>query len=194
MIAHIKGLITEKYPTHIVIDCNGVGYHLNISLNTYSKISDKESCKLLTQLIVREDAHILYGFYEADERELFRHLISVSGIGSSTAMMMLSSLSAEEIKSAIVNENVSLIKSIKGIGPKTAQRVILDLKDKFGKVNLKTAENILSHNTVKEEALTALVALGFQKNVAEKAINKAFQEVGAKARVEELIKLALKNL
>ncbi len=194
MIAHIKGLITEKYPTHIVIDCNGVGYHLNISLNTYSKISEKESCKLLTQLIVREDAHILYGFYEADERDLFRHLISVSGIGSSTAMMMLSSLSAEEIKSAIVNENVSLIKSIKGIGPKTAQRVILDLKDKFGKVSLKTAENILSHNTVKEEALTALVALGFQKNVAEKAINKAFQEVGGKARVEELIKLALKNL
>jgi Holliday junction DNA helicase RuvA len=194
MIAHIKGLITEKHPTHVVIDCNGVGYHLNISLNTYSKISDKESCKLLTQLIVREDAHILYGFYEAEERELFRHLISVSGIGSSTAMMMLSSLSADEIKSAIVNENVSLIKSIKGIGPKTAQRVILDLKDKFGKVSLKTAENILSHNTVKEEALTALVALGFQKNIAEKAINKAFQDVDGKARVEELIKLALKNL
>ena len=194
MIAHIKGLITEKYPTHVVIDCNGVGYHLNISLNTYSKISDKESCKLLTQLIVREDAHILYGFYEAEERELFRHLISVSGIGSSTAMMMLSSLSADEIKSAIVNENVSLIKSIKGIGPKTAQRVILDLKDKFGKVSLKTAENILSHNTVKEEALTALVALGFQKNIAEKAINKAFQDEEGKARVEEIIKLALKNL
>lgn len=194
MIAHIKGLIAEKHPTHVVIDCNGVGYQLNISLNTYSKISDKESCKLLTQLIVREDAHILYGFYEADERDLFRHLISVSGVGSSTAMMMLSSLSAEEIKSAIVNENVSLIKSIKGIGPKTAQRVILDLKDKFGKVSLKTIENISSHNTVQQEALTALIALGFQKNVAEKAINKAFQEAEGKTRVEKLIKLALKKL
>ena len=133
MIAQIKGKLIEKTPTYVVIDCNGVGYQLNISLNTFSKIGNDENCLLLTHYVVREDAHLLYGFKEKSERELFRQLISVSGVGSSTAMMILSSLSPEETKIAIISGNVNVLKSVKGIGLKTAERIIIDLRDKVGK-------------------------------------------------------------
>jgi holliday junction DNA helicase RuvA len=191
MIAHLNGRLVEKTPTHLVVECSGVGYFVKISLNTYSKIGADEHIMIYTQLMVREDAHTLYGFHGIREREMFNQLISVSGIGANTAILMLSSLTPEEIASAIVNGNVGLIQSIKGIGSKTAQRVILDLKDKVMKSDF-TTENIFgSNNTNQNDALTALLALGFEKKKAEKAVGKV---AGDNQTIEQIIKEALKVL
>lgn len=193
MIAQIKGKLVEKTPTYIVIDCGGVGYHLHISLNTFSKIGNDESCLLFTHYVVREDAHLLYGFKEKSERELFRQLISVSGVGSSTAVMILSSLSPDETKSAILSGNVGILKSVKGIGLKTAERIIIDLRDKIGKSDGNEIFSMSSNNTITEEALSALVMLGFSKMPAQKALTKIMAEA-PDLTVEELIKRTLKSL
>lgn len=193
MIAQIKGKLIDKTPTYVVVDCGGVGYEVKISLNTFSKLGESEICMLYTHFVVREDAQLLYGFKEAGERELFRLLISVSGVGSATAMVILSSLSPNEIKQAILSKDVNTLKGVKGIGAKSAERIIIDLRDKIGKVE---GESIISEplgNTVKEEALSALVMLGFGKNPAEKALTKLIKS-GEDFTVEELIKKALKSL
>jgi Holliday junction DNA helicase RuvA len=193
MIAQIKGRLIEKTPTYVVIDCNGVGYQLNISLNTFSKIGNEENCLLFAHYVVREDAHLLYGFKEKSERELFRQLISVSGVGSSTAIMILSSLSPDETKAAIVSGNVNTLKGVKGIGLKTAERIIIDLRDKVGKSEGNELFSMGSNNTIREEALSALVMLGFSKMPAEKALTKIMTET-PNLTVEELIKRTLKSL
>ncbi|MGE0562415.1 MAG: Holliday junction branch migration protein RuvA [Flavobacteriales bacterium] len=193
MIAQIKGRLIEKTPTYVVIDCGGVGYHLHISLNTFSKIDNDENCLLFTHYVVREDAHLLYGFKEKSERELFRQLISVSGVGSSTAMMILSSLSPDETKVAIISGNVNVLKSVKGIGLKSAERIIIDLRDKIGKSDGTEIFSTTSNNTIKEEALSALVMLGFSKIPAEKVLTKIMAETSV-LTVEELIKRTLKSL
>ena len=191
MIAQISGRLIELNPTEVIIDCNGVGYEVKISLNTFSAMGSSDAIKLFTRFIVREDAQILYGFANKEEREMFNHLISVSGIGPNTAMIMLSSLVPEEIAAAIQSEDVRTIQSVKGIGAKTAQRVIVDLKDKMLKMAFST-ENIFSgNNTNRFDALTALISLGFEKKSAEKAIDKI--DTG-ELTVEELIKEALKTL
>ena len=192
MITHVKGKLVEKNPAFVVIDCNGIGYLLRISLHTYSQIGDSELCMLYTHLSIKEDAHTLFGFSEREERELFRHLISVSGVGPNTAQMILSSLSPEDAQQAILAENVSLLKSVKGIGGKTAQRIILDLKDKLSKQGIIVDQSITQHNTTREEALSALTMLGFSKNAIEKVIDKELQE-GA-LEVEELVKRVLKKM
>lgn len=191
MITQLRGRLVEKNPTDLVIDCNGVGYEVKISLNTFSNIGNNESITVFTQFVVREDAQILYGFYDKTEREMFNHLVSVSGIGPNTAMIMLSSLVPEEIAGAIQNEDVNLIKSIKGIGAKTAQRVIVDLKDKMLKMAFSTENMFVTNNTNRIDALTALVSLGFDKKAADKALDKI---TTGDESVEELIKGALKVL
>ncbi len=191
MIAQLNGRLIEKNPTDLVIDCGGVGYYVKISLNTFSRVGDSESVKVYTEFVVREDAQLLYGFADKEEREMFRHLVSVSGIGPNTAMIMLSSLVPEEIAHAIQVEDVKTIQSIKGIGAKTAQRVIVDLKDKMLKMEF-SSENIqFSNNTNRFDALTALISLGFDKKSAEKAIDKV--STGDES-VEHIIKEALKIL
>lgn len=193
MIAHISGKLVEKNPNNVIIECNGLGYYLPISLQTFSSIPDRENIKLYTHLIIREDAHTLYGFSNKMEREIFILLISVSGVGPSIAMTMLSSMETEEIQQAIANEEVEKIKSVKGIGVKTAQRVIVDLKDKILKTYDLTKEISVSNNTIKNEALSALEVLGFTRKKIEKTIQvilKDFPEIS----LEELIKRALKNL
>jgi Holliday junction DNA helicase RuvA len=191
MIGHLNGRLIEKNPTELIIECGGVGYEVKISLHTFSALGSEESVKVFTKLIVREDAHLLYGFATKEEREMFNHLISVSGIGPNTAMIMLSSLVPDEIAHAIQSEDVRTIQSIKGIGAKTAQRVIIDLKDKMVKMVF-SSENIFSqNNTNKFDALTALVSLGFDKKNAEKAIDKIST---GEETVEQLIKEALKIL
>lgn len=191
MITQLHGKLIEKTPTNVVIDCNGVGYLVKISLNTFSSIVNENEIKLFTQLQVREDAHTLYGFAKKEEREMFNHLVSVSGIGANTAILMLSAMTADEIANAIVNDQVDIIKSIKGIGLKTAQRVIVDLKSKMEKVEFSSENIFSSNNTNKFEALTALSALGFDKKKAEIAINKVVTEDQS---VEDLIKQALRIL
>src|SRR5688500_19175866 len=173
MYSHFDGKLVEKNPAYVVIECAGVGYHLNISLNTFAKIGADEKCRLYAHLAVREDAHVLYGFHDLDERELFLKLISVSGVGASTARMILSSLSPDEIRSHINSGNVGALKSVKGIGEKTAQRIIVDLAGKLGE----TSKNnfLVSHNKLKEEALLALISLGFARNAAEKSLDKAIK-------------------
>ena len=193
MIAQIKGRLIEKTPTYVVIDCNGVGYEIKISLNTFSSIGDSEVCSLFTHFVVREDAQLLYGFKETSERELFRLLISVSGVGSATAMMILSSLSPNDTKQAILNNDVNTLKSVKGIGQKSAERVIVDLKDKISGIEVSLTNFTVSNNTIKEEALSALMMLGFSKKPAEKALEKAIISE-EDLTVEELIKRTLKNL
>lgn len=193
MIAQIKGRLIEKTPTYVIIDCNGVGYQINISLNTYSKIDADELCLLHTHMIVREDAQLLYGFKDKSERELFRLLISVSGVGSATAMMILSSLNASEIKGAISTGDVNTLKGVKGIGAKSAQRIIIDLRDKIGKVGENDINFAISNNTIKDEALSALIMLGFAKKPAEVALNKILT-VSEDMSVEQLIKQTLKSL
>ncbi|MCO6475385.1 MAG: Holliday junction branch migration protein RuvA [Phaeodactylibacter sp.] len=195
MITYIKGNITHKSPTFIVVETGGLGYHINISLNTYTQVEKLESVKILTHLHIKEDSHTLYGFADASERNLFIHLISVSGIGPSTAQLMLSSMTPEEMRAAIISEDVNTLKRIKGIGPKTAKRAILDLKDKMLKDSGEgPALAIPQDNTIREEALSALVALQFNRIHAQKALNKALKEKPGVAGVEELIKLALKEL
>jgi len=193
MITHIQGKLVEKNPTDVVIDCNGVGYLLNISLHTYSQIPDQEALKLYTHLQVREDSHTLFGFASLAEREVFRLLISVSGIGANTARTMLSSLTPKQIREGIATEDVALIQSIKGIGAKTAQRVIIDLKDKILKIYDIDEVSVKESNTNKDEALSALEVLGFAKKQAEKVIDKIVAQQ-PDANVETIIKLALKNL
>lgn len=193
MIAHLQGRLVEKTPTDVVIDCNGVGYQVNISLHTYSLLPDSENIKLYTFLQVKEDAHTLFGFAEKAERELFKLLISVSGVGAGTARTMLSSLDPKNIIQSIATGNVGVIQSIKGIGNKTAQRVILDLKDKVLKLYDLEEVSVAGHNTNKDEALSALEVLGFNKKLAEKALEKVVKD-NPGASVETIIKLALKNL
>ena len=193
MITHIQGKLVEKNPTDVVIDCNGVGYLLNISLNTYSQISDQESIKLYTHLQVREDSHTLFGFSSLAEREIFRLLISVSGIGASIARTMLSSLTPKQVREGIATEDVALIQSIKGIGLKTAQRTIIELKDKILKVYDIDEVSISQSNTSKDEALSALEVLGFNKKQAERVIDKIVASQ-PDANVETIIKEALKSL
>ena len=190
MISHIDGRLVEKTPTYVVIDCNGVGYKLHISLQTYTAIQT-ENCKLLTHLSVKEDSHTLYGFYNSDERELFRHLISVSGVGPSTARMILSTYSAEEIVHYIISANVGAIQNVKGIGGKTAQRIIIDLKDKVGKGKESSDLLFTQDNTIKEEALSALLALGFTKKAAEKKIEQVFKNHSGEITVEDLVRKSL---
>ena len=194
MITHIDGKLVEKTPTYAIIDCGGVGYYINISLTTYSKLPSTERCKLYTHLAIREDAHVLFGFIDQAERQLFLHLISVSGVGPSTARMILSSLSAQEIHDAIINQQVGVLQAVKGIGAKSAQRIIVDLKDKLQKDGITSELLFSSHNSLKEEALSALIMLGFAKNIAEKALDKVLKLATSEITVEQVIKLALKNL
>lgn len=193
MISHIKGRLVEKNPTDVVIECNGVGYFINISLHTFSELPEGENVKLFTHLQVREDAHILYGFSGPAEREIFRLLLSVSGVGASTARTMLSSLSPDQVTEAIASGDLVTIQSVKGIGSKTAQRVLLDLKDKILKVYGLTGISAFSSNTNKNEALSALETLGFIRKHAERVCDKIVKE-DPQASVETIIKLALKNL
>ena len=193
MITHIEGKLVEKTPTHVIIDCNGVGYFINISLHTFSQIPDQEAIKIFTHLQVKEDSHTLYGFSSASEREIFRLLISVSGIGANTARTMLSSLTPKQIREGIAVGDVALIQSVKGIGLKTAQRVIIDLKDKILKIYDTDETSLTQNNTNKDEALSALEVLGFMKKQSERIVDKI---VGSSpdATVEFIIKEALKNL
>ena len=193
MIHHLNGQLVEKNPTYVVIDCNGVGYFLHISLHTFSLIPDAEALRLYTHLQVKEDSHTLFGFWEKSEREIFRLLISVSGIGANTARSMLSSLDPEQIKEAIATGDVGTIQSIKGIGAKTAQRVILDLKDKILKVFNLDEVSAPPNNTNREEALSALETLGYTRKQSERVIDKVIKS-DPDIKVEALIKLALKNL
>ncbi len=193
MITHIQGRLIEKNPTDVVIDCNGIGYLLHISLHTYSQIPDKEQLKLYTHLQIKEDAHTLFGFSSLAEREIFRLLISVSGIGASIARTMLSSLSPKQVREGIASGDVALIQSIKGIGAKTAQRVIIDLKDKILKIYDIDEVSIAKDNTNKNEALSALEVLGFAKKQAERVVDKVIA-AQPDATVETIIKQALKNL
>jgi holliday junction DNA helicase RuvA len=193
MITHLKGKLVEKNPTYVIIECSGVGYFVNISLNTFSNIRDEENISLFTHLQIKEDSHTLFGFVEKSEREIFRLLLSVSGIGSSTARTMLSSLSPAQIRDAIANGDVPTIQGIKGIGAKTAQRVILDLRDKILKVYDIDEVSVNSNNTNKEEALSALEVLGFVRRQAERVVDKVLNQ-DASLSVENIIKLALKNL
>jgi Holliday junction DNA helicase RuvA len=197
MLNHIEGKLLEKSPTHVVIDCNGMGYMLNISLNTYSKIQQVNNpVKLLTHVSVNQNdfTQTAFGFFEESERVLFRQLISVSGVGSAAARMFLSSYNPLELTQHIINGNVGALKNVKGIGEKTAQRIIVDLKDKVGKNETLPDFTFNPNNKLKEEALSALVMLGFVRNTAEKAVDKAIATLGANAAVEDVIKLALKSL
>ena len=193
MITHLRGKLVEKNPTYLVIECNGVGYFVHISLNTYSKITDSEAIKLYTYLSVKEDSHTLYGFMDALEREVFKLLISVSGIGTATARTMLSSMTPEQVQQAIASEDVATIQSIKGIGAKTAQRVIIELKDKIVKTYQISEDSAHSNNTIKEEALSALEVLGFARKQVDKLVQKIIQE-SPEITLENIIKQALKNL
>lgn len=192
MYEYIQGKISELTPASVIIDNNGVGYFINISLNTYSGLSGKDQAVVFVHQVVREDAHTLYGFINKGEREIFRHLISVSGIGANTARMMLSSLSPSEIKEAILSGNVKLLNGIKGIGAKTAQRIVVDLSDKVGKSEISGEIFATQSNTNRDEALSALVMLGFAKNTVEKVLDKLLKS-DPNLGVEELVKQALKS-
>ena len=195
MIAYLKGKITFKKPTYIYVECGGVVYHVNISLNTYQAIEDKENIKILTYLQVKEDSQALYGFYDERERNLFVLLISVSGVGVNTARVMLSGMSVDDMRSAIIHEQVATLNKIKGIGPKTAKRIILDLKDKVlkdGAVADSLSPSI--SNTMADEALSAMIALGFPRNTVNKQLNAIMANQTDITQVEDLIKAALKQL
>ncbi len=194
MIEFLEGQVIEKTPTSIVIQCGGIGYFSNISLHSYTQLPEAgKQCKVFIHQVIREDAHLLYGFFSQTERSVFRQLISVNGIGSNTARMMLSSMSPKELVEAILNQNISLLQSIKGIGAKTAQRVVIELKDKVDK-NVESGNIFVGvHNTNKEQALTALVNLGFSKPTSDAALNKILKFDGSLG-VEDLIKQALKML
>ena len=195
MINYVKGKLAHKDPAYVVIDVNGIGYQIGISLNTFSAIGGNENIKLHTYFHVKEDIQALYGFYEENEREIFKALISISGIGPKSALIVLSTLSPEELKQAIMMEDVKTIQSVKGIGAKTAQRVVLELKDKVGKLDAQGSLNISAntYNTTKYEALSALTTLGIAKTSAEKAIDKFLKQAGGEASVENIIKAVLKS-
>lgn len=193
MITHIRGKLVEKNPTYAIVECNGIGYFLHISLNTFSKIPDLEAVKFYTYLSIKEDAHTLFGFVDKVEREVFKLLISVSGVGTSIARTMLSSMTPEQIQHAIASEDVATIQSAKGIGAKTAQRLIIDLRDKIVKTYQFSEDSNQSNNTIKEEALSALEVLGFSRRQIEKLVQKIIQEA-PNTTLENIIKQALKNL
>lgn len=196
MIHYLEGLLAVKDPTFVVVDVHGVGYEVKISLITYSAVKNLEKARLYTHLHIKEDAHTLYGFADQNEKRRFLDLISISGVGPSTGLMILSSLSPEELQHAIVSENVKVIQSVKGIGLKTAQRIVLELKDKMKKEGLleKASENSTnSHNTLRSEALSALTTLGIAKPAAEKSVDSILKQEGSHLKLEELIKLALKR-
>ena len=193
MIAHIQGKLVEKTPTEVVIDCNGVGYHVNISLHTYSLLPKTDFVKLFTHLIIKEDSHSLYGFVEKSEKEIFKMLLTVSGIGAGIARTMLSSLEPKQIIQALASGDVGTIQSIKGIGSKTAQRAILDLKEKVLKIYDLDEVSMFQNNTNRDEALSALEVLGFVRKTSEKIVDKVISQ-NPDATVETIIKQALKNL
>jgi holliday junction DNA helicase RuvA len=194
MIAFLRGNFVNKTPALVHVDVGGVGYELQISLNTYTRIQPLEAGTLLTYLHIREDAHILYGFYEAAERELFILLISVSGVGASTARMMLSAMKPEEIARAIAQGNTKLLESIKGIGKKSAERIILELRDKVGRIKDDSNNSPLINNTLEQDALNALITLGIARSAAEQAIKKTLNAASGTDKVEDVIKKALKIL
>lgn len=194
MYDYIQGKLAEKNPAYAVVDVHGIGYLLNISIHTYSQLIQDEQCTLYTHLVVREDDMLLYGFADTGERELFRQLISVSGVGVNTARIILSSLSPREVERAIADGDAPLLQRIKGIGAKTAQRIIIDLKDKVSKELIPHEKSGFLHNTKREEALSGLIILGFPKMLADKALNKIIESEGTGLTVEQLIKHALKVL
>jgi holliday junction DNA helicase RuvA len=194
MITYVSGKLVEKNPSYVVIETGGIGYFIHISLQTYSQLGNNENCKLFTYFSVKEDSQTLYGFKDTTERELFKQLISVSGVGTNTARMMLSSMTSSELVSSIASSNVTSITSIKGIGAKTAQRIILDLKDKILKTTDADSNNsALINNTIKNEALSALLVLGFDKKAAEKAIDTILLKEPSITDLEVLIKKSLKS-
>ena len=193
MITHLKGKLVEKSPTNLVIEVNGIGYWVNISLTTFSQIPDNENIKLYTHLQIKEDSHSLYGFYSKKEREIFRLLISVSGVGTSTARTMLSSLDPQQVVEAISSNNVSIVQSVKGIGSKTAQRLIIELRDKILKIYDLDETYVNSNNTTREEALSALEVLGINKKSSERLVDNIIKE-NQDISVEEIIKETLKNI
>ncbi|HPS98752.1 MAG: Holliday junction branch migration protein RuvA [Bacteroidales bacterium] len=193
MIDYITGTVTELNPAFAVVECNGIGYGINISLNTFSALEKDTSCRILIHEAIREDAHLLYGFATADERDLFRQLITVSGVGAGTARMMLSSVTPSDLREAIISGNVAILKGVKGIGLKTAQRIIVDLKDKIGKHAVSGEILAFSDNTAREEALSALVMLGFARSSVLKVIDNILRE-NKKLQVEEIVRKALKLL
>jgi Holliday junction DNA helicase RuvA len=193
MYDFIRGTIIERNPASVVIEAGGVGYSVHISLNTYTKLNKQPDALIYVHQVVREDAHLLFGFADKTERELFRNLISVNGVGANTAIMMLSSLSPDEIATAVTTENVAVLKAVKGIGIKTAQRIIIDLKDKLAKFRENDTIFALPDNTILNESLSALVMLGFVKRDAEKVVTKILQEQ-PQTTVESVIKQALKRL
>ena len=191
MINHLHGRLVEKNPAYVIIECAGVGYFVNISLTTYASIPDKEECRIYTHLQINEDTHTLFGFAEEEERKLFRSLISVSGVGASTARMILSSMNPAEILSCIVNGDVARLRSVKGIGEKTAQRMILELKDKLKKDG--PVKSVISHLKVKDEAMSALLTLGFNRQAVDRTVDNLLREKPA-ITVEDLIRQALKTM
>ena len=193
MIDYIKGEITRITPTFLTMETGGIGYLINISVTTFSKLDGKKDFKVLVHEVIREDSHQLFGFADSEERDIFRLLISVTGVGANTARMMLSSLSPAEIEKAILGSDVDILKSVKGIGLKTAQRIIVDLKDKLGKHSGSGEIFTFSDNTKREEALSALVMLGFAKSTVSKVLDKIVREE-KNLTVEDMIKRALKNL
>ncbi len=194
MYDYFEGRFAEINPAYIVVDCHGVGYYLHISLNTYTKLKDKSQGRVLAYYVVREDAQLLYGFADESERRLFRLLITVSGVGSNTARLILSSLSAYEIKQAILNRDAGLLQKVKGIGAKSAQRIVIDLFDKVDKEGIIDDIPSAISNTTRTEALSALVMLGFQKNLVEKTLDKLLKTSEGAMSIEDLIKQALKIL
>jgi Holliday junction DNA helicase RuvA len=194
MIELLNGRLLEKNPANAVIECGGVGYYVHISLYTYEKLSSNEACRIYIHQVIREDEHLLFGFAEKEERQLFRHLISVNGVGPNTARLILSSYKPRDIQSAIVNENADLLKTIKGIGLKTAQRIVIDLRDKVAKDEPQLQISSLPNNTTHNEALSALIALGFDKGIAFRSLQKVAAAKGGDLPVEVLIKEALKQL
>ena len=199
MYSYLEGKIEERNPAYVVIDCHGIGYLINISLNTYSRIKNLDHCRLFTHHAIKNEATTpvgfsMYGFFEKSERELFRHLISVSGVGYNTAILILSSIPPDKLVTAIAENNVGALQSVKGIGAKSAQRIIIDLKDKIQKGKISPDLIEISHNTNRDEALSGLTVLGFSKGNAEKALDKIMKAQGEELPIEELIKQALKIL
>lgn len=196
MIAFLKGRLVQRDPTHVIVDVNGVGYLLHISLQTFSEIKEQEHIMLHTHLSIREDAHVLFGFSSETEKKLFQQLVSVNGVGPSTAIVMLSYMNSQELKTAIVREDAAALQSIKGIGGKTAQRVIIELKDKLKKESWDETQPSISmtpHNTLRKEALSALLTLGLPKAAAEKSVDTVLKKSGNTITLEDLVKQALKN-
>ena len=194
MIAFVKGYFVRKTPAQVLVDVHGVGYELQISLNTYSSIQNQDEGQLFTYFHVREDAQILFGFFDEAEKTLFIQLISVSGVGAATARMMLSSMKPAELIRAITEGNVRLLESIKGIGKKSAERIVLELKDKFAKTSFDSNISTLKNNSLEQDALNALIALGIARSTGEQAVNKVIKAEPGIDKVEEIIKKALKTI